>query len=104
MCGQCRGVTPAGPEWFSTGHGSSLRERREARSAVAEVLTRLGRHRRVVVTAPPGLMAWQMRLPTGRAETAGSFPELLGSFVAAWGGPVDPLDEAVVAQVDRAGA
>jgi hypothetical protein len=88
-------------EWFTTGHGTSLRERREARAALAEVLTRVGGARRLVITAPPGLLAWQLRLPTGRAETAGSFPDLLDSFVAAWGEPVDPLDERVVEQVTR---
>lgn len=101
MCGQCRGVAPTGVEWFSTGHGTSLRERREARTAVAEALSRVGEARRLVVTAPPGLLAWQLRLPTGKAETAGSFPDLLSSFAAAWGGPLDPLNENVVEQVAR---
>lgn len=99
MCGQCRGVASTRVDWFNTGHGVSLRERREARSALAQVLTRLGGAQHLIVTAPPGLLAWQLRLPTGKAETAGSFSELLDLFMAAWDEPLDPLNAKVLEQM-----
>lgn len=100
MCGHCRGGPPPGIEWFTTGVGDSLRERRQARNGLALALDRLDRG--VRVSAPAALMALRVAGPTGASETPAGFSAAVDAVLRALGEELDPLDPAVLDRVREA--